>query len=51
MGGYISQPFNIKDESIYKVANYGSGMAPIYSVLATWVGAFNVNISFNNKSS
>jgi len=38
MGEYISNPFNIKDESIYKVANYGSGMAPIYSVLATWVG-------------
>ncbi len=38
MGEYIANPFNIKDESIYKVSNYGSGMAPIYSVLATWVG-------------
>lgn len=38
MGEYISDPFNVKDESIYKVSNYGSGMAPIYSVLATWVG-------------
>lgn len=38
MGSYISSPFNVKDESIYKIANYGSGMAPIYSVLASWVG-------------
>ncbi|MBP1889025.1 putative membrane protein [Clostridium moniliforme] len=38
MGSYISDPFNVKDESIYKVPNYGSGMAPIYSVLAMWVG-------------
>ena len=38
MGNFISNPFNIKQEAIYKVPNYGSGMAPIYSVLATWVG-------------
>lgn len=38
MGSYISSPFNIKQESIYPVANYGSGMAPVYSVLAFWVG-------------
>lgn len=39
MADYISNPFNISNESIYKVDNYGSGMAPIYSVLAMWVGA------------
>ena len=49
MGGYISQPFNIKDESIYKVANYGSGMAPIYSVLATWVGALMLTSLLTTK--
>ncbi|MGL4569924.1 MAG: YhgE/Pip family protein [Clostridium sp.] len=38
MGEYISDPFNVKNESIYKIPNYGSGMAPIYSVLAIWVG-------------
>lgn len=38
MANYLSSPFNVKNESIYKVANYGSGMAPIYSVLASWVG-------------
>ena len=31
--------FNIEVDAIYKVANYGSGMAPIYSVLALWVGS------------
>ena len=39
MADYISNPFNISNESIYTVDNYGSGMAPIYSVLAMWVGA------------
>lgn len=39
MADYVSNPFNISNESIYKVDNYGSGMAPIYSVLAMWVGA------------
>lgn len=38
MGDYISSPFNFKQESIYPVANYGSGMTPVYSVLAFWVG-------------
>lgn len=38
MGDYVSAPFNFKHESIYPVANYGSGMTPVYSVLAFWVG-------------
>jgi putative membrane protein len=38
MGNFISNPFNIKDESIYHLPNYGSGMAPVYTVLAIWVG-------------
>lgn len=39
MANFMSSPFNLKDESIYPIPNYGSGMAPIYSVLALWVGA------------
>ena len=39
MGDFIANPFNIEVDAIYKVANYGSGMAPIYSVLALWVGS------------
>lgn len=38
MSNFTSQPFNFKQESICPVANYGSGMAPVYSVLAFWVG-------------
>lgn len=38
MGNFISNPFNLKTESIYPVPNYGSGMAPIYTVLSLWVG-------------
>ncbi|MGL4874021.1 MAG: YhgE/Pip family protein [Clostridium sp.] len=38
MGEYAQSPFDFKQESIYPVANYGSGMTPVYSVLAFWVG-------------
>lgn len=38
MGDFISNPFNIVDQSIYQIPNYGSGMAPVYTVLALWVG-------------
>lgn len=40
MGENIATPFDVRDESIYKIANYGTGMTPIYSVLAIWVGGF-----------
>ena len=39
MGNFISTPFNVQQESIFKIDNYGSGMTPIYTVLAIWVGA------------
>ncbi|MGL4989933.1 MAG: YhgE/Pip family protein [Sarcina sp.] len=39
MGNFISQSFNVQEKVIYPIANYGSGMAPIYTVLALWVGA------------
>ena len=38
MGNYIANPFNLKSEPIYPIDNYGSGMAPIYTTLALWVG-------------
>lgn len=38
MGSFVSTPFNIKNESIYNIPNYGSGMTPVYTVLAIWVG-------------
>lgn len=35
---FIKNPVEIKEVKLYKMANYGSSMAPFYSVLATWVG-------------
>ncbi len=39
MGNFVSSPFDLQEEAIYAIPNYGSGMAPVYSVLALWVGA------------
>lgn len=39
MGNFISKPFNVQEESIFPISTYGSGMAPLYTVLALWVGA------------
>ncbi|MGL5635210.1 MAG: YhgE/Pip family protein [Sarcina sp.] len=39
MGNFISTPFNVQQQTVFKIDNYGSGMAPIYTVLALWVGA------------
>ncbi|MGL4450389.1 MAG: YhgE/Pip family protein [Sarcina sp.] len=38
MGDFMSSPINFKQVTTYPVANYGSGMTPVYSVLAFWVG-------------
>ncbi|WP_251860190.1 YhgE/Pip domain-containing protein [Clostridium sp. Marseille-Q2269] len=38
MAQNLAYPFNVKEEPIYHIPNYGSSMAPIYSVLALWVG-------------
>lgn len=49
MADYISTPFSISNEPIYKLDNYGSGMTPIYSVLAMWVGAVILTSIFSPK--
>ncbi|MBL4938199.1 YhgE/Pip domain-containing protein [Clostridium sp. YIM B02515] len=38
MGNFISSPFELREESIYGIPNYGSAMSPVYTVLALWVG-------------
>ena len=43
VGQYISDPFEISEESIYPIPNYGTGMAPIYTTLAIWVGCLVLN--------
>lgn len=43
MGSYLSDPFELADESIYSIPNYGSSMAPIFTTLALWVGCLVLN--------
>lgn len=36
---FLKEPVEIVNESLYPVANYGTGMTPFYTVLCLWVGA------------
>lgn len=35
---FLKDPVRLQENKIYKIKNYGSAMAPFYSVLAAWVG-------------
>ena len=37
---FLSDPVEIKQDRIFPIPNYGSAMAPFYTILALWVGAF-----------
>ena len=39
LGSFISSPVNLDTVGIYEIENYGSAMAPFYTILALWVGA------------
>lgn len=39
LGSFISSPVNLETEGIFEIDNYGSAMAPFYTILALWVGA------------
>lgn len=39
LADFVSSPVNVETEEIYPIANYGSAMAPFYTILALWVGA------------
>jgi putative membrane protein len=39
LGEFISSPVNLNTVEMYAIENYGSAMAPFYTVLALWVGA------------
>ena len=36
---FISSPVQMNAVAVYEISNYGSAMAPFYTVLALWVGA------------
>lgn len=38
MGDFMSSPVKIETHQLYPIKNYGSAMAPFYSILAIWVG-------------
>jgi len=38
VGQFLAAPVEIKTEAIYPVVNYGSAMAPFYTILSIWVG-------------
>ena len=35
---FLKNPVELHEKKIFKIKNYGSAMAPFYSVLASWVG-------------
>ena len=39
LGNFISSPVNLDTVGIFEIENYGSAMAPFYTILALWVGA------------
>lgn len=39
LGNFISSPVNLDTVGIYEIENYGSAMAPFYTILALWMGA------------
>lgn len=39
LGEFISSPVNLDTVEAYHIDNYGSAMAPFYTILALWVGA------------
>jgi len=38
-GKFFAQPVDVTTKSIYPIKNYGSAMAPFYTILSLWVGA------------
>ncbi|MDE7310655.1 MAG: YhgE/Pip domain-containing protein [Eubacterium sp.] len=39
IAAFFSSPVDLQKERVYPIKNYGSQMAPFYTVLAIWVGA------------
>lgn len=39
IGTFFSTPVNLQTERVFPIKNYGSQMAPFYTVLSIWVGA------------
>lgn len=40
IGQFMSSPVTVNQHTLFPVANYGSGMAPLFTNLSLWIGAF-----------
>lgn len=49
MGDFFANPFELKNEPINQIPNYGSSMAPLYTTLALWVGCLLLNAVLKTK--
>lgn len=38
ISSFLAAPVSLKTHKVYEIANYGSSMAPFYSVLSIWIG-------------
>ncbi|KGM98274.1 phage infection protein [Clostridium novyi A str. 4552] len=36
---FIANPINVKENKVFPIPNYGSGMSPFFTTLSLWVGA------------
>lgn len=46
IAAFVASPTSIQTEAVFPVAAYGSAMAPLFTNLALWVGAFSLVILF-----
>ena len=49
IASYLTSPVKMKTEVVYPIENYGSAMAPFYTVLAQWVGALLAAVIIKTK--
>ena len=53
ISSFLAAPVSLNTHKVYEIANYGSSMAPFYSVLSIWIGGIvlvamlKVNVSEN----
>lgn len=43
IGHFLSEPVSVDSRAVYPVKNYGSAMAPFYTMLAIWIGCVIIN--------
>ena len=49
LAAFVASPVSLEEEKLFEIENYGSAMAPFYTVLALWVGALILSAIFRVK--